>query len=283
MEMRNCPPRSRPQCSHHQRQQPRRLDYKQRRYRVAAVGFGLLCILLVVAIIILAIKYTQQMSYKTRYDNLQIAHRKLTKQITQLNLTKQTDHHNLTKLIEHLNLTKQTDHLTLTKLIEHLNLTKQNDHLSLTKQINQLQEENAALQRMLTDIAAQVSLGWLIFSSSFYYFSTVEKGWTDSREDCLKKGSDLVIIRSSEEQEYIIKQLGEKKAWIGLNYNVSESDWKWVDSSALSKTYWAKGEPNNNGGNEQCVEIWTYTDLNGWNDVNCNNKKNWICEKPFVQ
>ncbi|KAK3529200.1 hypothetical protein QTP70_019440, partial [Hemibagrus guttatus] len=83
--------------------------------------------------------------------------------------------------------------------------------------------------------------------------------------------------------EYIIKQLGGKNAWIGLNYNVSEDAWKWVDGSALTTGYWAEGEPNNVSGKEYCIEIWTYIGLMGWNDLECNKKKKWICEKPFVQ
>ncbi|XP_058262268.1 CD209 antigen-like protein C [Hemibagrus wyckioides] len=216
MEMRNCPPRSRPQCSHHQRQQPRRLGYKQRGYRVAAVCFGLLSILLAVAIIILAIKYTQQQIHYKR---------------------------------------------------------------NLTEQINQLQEENAALQRMLTDIDEQAKLGWIYFHSSFYFISAQTKSWIESREDCKRNGADLVIIKTEEAQDFLVKQLGSDRAWIGLHDRDTEGTWKWVDGTPLTTAYWAPREPNNDH-NEDCAEILGFTGKEAWNDVPCTKKVRWICEKP---
>lgn len=42
--------------------------------------------------------------------------------------------------------------------------------------------------------------GWVYFSGSFYYISSSEKSWNDSRDDCLQRHADLVIINSKEEQ-----------------------------------------------------------------------------------
>ncbi|XP_047673333.1 CD209 antigen-like protein C isoform X2 [Tachysurus fulvidraco] len=163
--------------------------------------------------------------------------------------------------------------------ITHSNLKKQIGCLNLTKQIDQLQKEKVALQKQLTIIAAQPRVGWVNFGSSHYFFSTEEKSWIDSREDCIKKGADLVIISSTEEQKFIIKELDRKNAWIGLNDRASEGAWKWVDGSALTQGYWSMGEPNNYD-NEDCAEIMAYSEKIGWNDVDCNNKGKWICEKP---
>lgn len=43
---------------------------------------------------------------------------------------------------------------------------------------------------------------------------------------------------------------------------------------------WAPGEPNNANGNEHCLEM----DMGGqyhWNDNNCENRFNFICEMPY--
>lgn len=42
--------------------------------------------------------------------------------------------------------------------------------------------------------------GWVYFNQSFYYISSINKSWQASRDDCLQRGADLVIINSKEEQ-----------------------------------------------------------------------------------
>lgn len=40
--------------------------------------------------------------------------------------------------------------------------------------------------------------GWKCYQSSLYYISSEKKNWTDSKEDCLKRGADLIIINNRE-------------------------------------------------------------------------------------
>ena len=42
--------------------------------------------------------------------------------------------------------------------------------------------------------------GWEYFSGKWYYFSTYKKTWTASKDACVTKGGDLVIIESEKEQ-----------------------------------------------------------------------------------
>ncbi|XP_023850478.1 C-type lectin domain family 4 member A-like [Salvelinus sp. IW2-2015] len=46
-------------------------------------------------------------------------------------------------------------------------------------------------------------LKWRKFNSSLYYISNEYKTWEDSRQDCLKRGADLAVINSEEEQVFI--------------------------------------------------------------------------------
>uniref|UniRef100_A0A3B4D2I7 C-type lectin domain-containing protein n=1 Tax=Pygocentrus nattereri TaxID=42514 RepID=A0A3B4D2I7_PYGNA len=74
------------------------------------------------------------------------------------------------------------------------------------------------------------------FGSSFYFFSTERKNWTESRQDCRKGGADLVIINSKEEQMFFINQKHEN-FWIGLTATETEDTWKWVDGQPLTDKY----------------------------------------------
>ncbi|KAI5087735.1 C-type lectin domain family 4 member F-like, partial [Silurus meridionalis] len=159
----------------------------------------------------------------------------------------------------------------------------QTNNSYLTNQRNQLQKEKDTLQRMLEDMDTYTRLEWKYFNSSFYYISTVMKNWTESRNDCINRGADLVIINSTEEEEFIINQLNNNEAWIGLSDTETEGMWKWVDGSKLTIALWHETEPNNHNNNEDCVKIETDKRDKKWNDVPCFNTIKWICEKNVFQ
>ncbi|XP_049426113.1 CD209 antigen-like protein E [Epinephelus fuscoguttatus] len=134
-------------------------------------------------------------------------------------------------------------------------------------------QETAKLKRELTDFDYYLQQGWVYFRHSFYFVSTTTKSWQDSRDDCLQRGADLVIINSKEEQNFIGK-FG-RVLWIGLTEREAMGIWKWVDGTPLTESYWKPGEPNDFLGNtEDCVEM-----EDSWNDIPCKNQNFWICEK----
>uniref|UniRef100_A0A3P9DPR2 C-type lectin domain-containing protein n=1 Tax=Maylandia zebra TaxID=106582 RepID=A0A3P9DPR2_9CICH len=59
--------------------------------------------------------------------------------------------------------------------------------------INKQKEEVLKPQRKCPE-------GWTRFGSKFYFKSTENKTWSDSRRACQDKGADLVMINSKEEQ-----------------------------------------------------------------------------------
>ncbi|XP_029603574.1 C-type lectin domain family 4 member E [Salmo trutta] len=92
---------------------------------------------------------------------------------------------------------------------------------------------------------------WKKFESSWYFLSTETKTWGESKDDCLERGADLVIINSDKEQEFLFNP--NKGFWIGLTDTVTEGTWKWVDGNPLTTPkYWGSGQPNG-GGVENCV------------------------------
>uniref|UniRef100_A0A672QET7 C-type lectin domain-containing protein n=1 Tax=Sinocyclocheilus grahami TaxID=75366 RepID=A0A672QET7_SINGR len=132
--------------------------------------------------------------------------------------------------------------------------------------------------------STNITLRMQIFLMSFYlcFFKSSElKSWSDSRQYCRDRGADLVIINTEEKQVSLCECL----VWIGLSDTEIEGIMKWVDNSPLNQGFWRKSEPNNYGGNEDCIELnfkreeTGWSPLNSWNDVPCSEKKKGICEK----
>ncbi|XP_050922981.1 C-type lectin domain family 4 member M isoform X2 [Lates calcarifer] len=142
--------------------------------------------------------------------------------------------------------------------------------------IKNLTEEREELKRKLNIFDNYIQQRWVYFKHSFYYISSTTKSWQDSRNDCLQRGADLVIINSKEEQEFM-RQF-KQRTWIGLTDRETEGTWRWVDGTLLNTSYWDTGEPNNHN-NEDCGEIKLYDKENSWNDESCTLQNLWICEK----
>ncbi|KAI4884527.1 hypothetical protein NFI96_008940, partial [Prochilodus magdalenae] len=193
-------------------------------------------------------------------DQLQTSYTSLTKERDQL----QTSNANLTKEKDQL----QTSYTSLTKERDQL----QTSNANLTAERDQLQKEKDGLQKTLAVIDTYAKQGWSYFGGSVYYVSTQTKTWTESRQDCRQRGGDLAIINNKEEQDFLLKTLTGRQAWIGLTDRDTEGAWKWVDGSVQTAGFWCPGEPND-AKNEDCAELVGLPDKNCWNDVPCNNKK----------
>uniref|UniRef100_A0A3P9IJZ1 C-type lectin domain-containing protein n=1 Tax=Oryzias latipes TaxID=8090 RepID=A0A3P9IJZ1_ORYLA len=120
---------------------------------------------------------------------------------------------------------------------------------------------------------------WQSFNGHLYYFSTTTADWQTSRNDCLSKGADLVVINDAAENDFA-RGLN-RKAWMGLKK--SGSTWTWVDGSILLPSYWGPGEPNNQLNLEDRAEIGFFANsVNSWNDAPGTTSNYWICEKEVV-
>uniref|UniRef100_A0A4W6FWW6 C-type lectin domain-containing protein n=1 Tax=Lates calcarifer TaxID=8187 RepID=A0A4W6FWW6_LATCA len=151
--------------------------------------------------------------------------------------------------------------------------------LDLEAMIKNMTEERDELKREYEVFSTDnyTRQGWVYFKHSFYYISSTTKFWRDSRNDCLQRGADLMIINSKEEQVCM------RLTWIGLTDRETEGTWRWVDGTLLNTSYWATGEPNSyQGRDEDCGEIRFYGSENSWNDASCTSQKYWICEKTVA-
>ncbi|XP_020324392.1 CD209 antigen-like protein E isoform X2 [Oncorhynchus kisutch] len=223
----------------------------KRCFLVAAVCLGLLCVLLLAGIIGLSVYYNRAINdSEDKRNNL----------FQSFSLYK-------------INATEERDQLQT----RYNNLTRERDQLQT--RYNNLTEEKGHIQAKLFVIEQYCQEGWRYFDSKFYFLSTEKKTWKQSRQDCLDRGADLVIINSREEQTYVFNL--HLRAWIGLNDSVTEGTWKWVDGTPLTTGYWAAEQPDDYERQEDCAEIYYGQDdpVKTWNDDKCGTNHNWICEK----
>ncbi|XP_040913951.1 CD209 antigen-like protein E isoform X2 [Toxotes jaculatrix] len=143
------------------------------------------------------------------------------------------------------------------------------------------EELNRTLSKMKTCCP-----GWRMFGSTCYFLSNKSGSWDKGREDCRHRGADLVVIDSPEEQTFL-SRLTTEDTWIGLTDKQKEGTWIWVDGTTLSVRYWQTPQPDNGDGHahlgeEDCVHfVQGADDLNNWNDLSCERKIRWICEKTL--
>ncbi|XP_076583544.1 uncharacterized protein LOC143318905 [Chaetodon auriga] len=156
-------------------------------------------------------------------------------------------------------------------------LKTKNDNL--TAERDQLQVEIERLKAVIQD--KKCPSGWRKFQHHCYYTSVGKKNWKLSRDYCQNKGADLAIITSQEEMNFINGLYpSDKEVWIGLTDEGVEGQWKWVDGTPMTTSFWGKNQPNSfDGRNQDCVEFWHHASgVGDWNDENCNIEQNWICE-----
>ncbi|XP_053273864.1 CD209 antigen-like protein C isoform X7 [Pleuronectes platessa] len=237
--------------------------------KLVVLSLGLLCILQAALNISLrlALNISDAPDYDAVIKNLTEERDQLKRNLNISDISDAPDYDAVIK-----NLTEERDQLK-----RNLNISDSSGAPDYDAVIRNLKEEGDQLKRMLK------TFGWVYFRSSFYFISSDTKSWGDSRDDCLQKGADLVIINSKEENEFT-RQF-TRSFWIGLTDTETEGTWKWVDGTLLSTTtsYWYPGEPNPKYyPDENCGEARYNYDENNWNDNNCKRLYFWICEKKVA-
>lgn len=119
--------------------------------------------------------------------------------------------------------------------------------------------------------AGCIELNSCMSSCSMYFLNPQSMTGSQAQAFAQSLGANLVSIQSLAENQCLINDLNSKNQggviWIGFNDENVEGVFEWYDGSPVTYTNWAPGEPNNSGGNEDCVQIYP----NGsWNDLPCN-------------
>uniref|UniRef100_A0A673L868 Macrophage mannose receptor 1-like n=1 Tax=Sinocyclocheilus rhinocerous TaxID=307959 RepID=A0A673L868_9TELE len=103
------------------------------------------------------------------------------------------------------------------------------------------------------------------------------KTWDEALDFCRELGGDLLSIHHEKLCGFACRVY---PAWIGYRMYDPSVGFVWSDGSSSSYQSWASDEPNNLNNIENCVEmrISIWDNDGGWNDVNCQDRKDWYCQ-----
>ncbi|KAM7180968.1 C-type lectin domain family 5 member A-like isoform 1-T3 [Macrochelys suwanniensis] len=113
---------------------------------------------------------------------------------------------------------------------------------------------------------------WTFQRGKCYFFSVQEKTWNASQRACFEANSNLVIINSKEELEFLHNNTKAEDYFIGLSVRGTEGRWKWIDNTDLNTDIFILGL---NSDTSDCVVIG----LTVVGTISCSVPNRWICEK----
>ncbi|XP_039224763.1 CD209 antigen-like protein E [Crotalus tigris] len=130
-------------------------------------------------------------------------------------------------------------------------------------------------------ILTEMLPNWLAFDKNLYFFSTAQKTWQESRDDCMERHTaDLYSGTLPEEQGFLDEMVkkNNRDYWIGLRKNTSVSGGLlWLNGDVPDETFWATGQPND--ATETCiVAIPPCPLLKCWHDAPCEEKRYFCCK-----
>ena len=172
------------------------------------------------------------------------------------------------------------------------NQTRENQQNEL---INSLSQEVEALRnqsRMNRQLVVDVFSRGLYVPPHVYIYRLTpgRQSWQKSQEFCQSWGGDLAMhgVKTLENRKKLIQLLptNDFYVWIGASDIASEGNWTWINGerASSSELIWLSGEPNNNGGDEDCVVVTGYliSSIVGLAyDIPCAFSYQALCEKQI--
>lgn len=104
----------------------------------------------------------------------------------------------------------------------------------------------------------------------------------EARAACQAQGGDLATLEKPAVALELIAGAPAVAQWpgwrIGLGDDASEGTFVWITGAELSFSMWGQSQPDQSGGDEDCVEVLFPDGI--WNDVACAQPRPYICELP---
>ncbi|CAL8382004.1 unnamed protein product [Boreogadus saida] len=142
-------------------------------------------------------------------------------------------------------------------------------------------ESSSHLVKMALSDSGSCEHFWVSFGVDCYKYVASKMNWIDAEKNCISLGGHLVSIHSTGENNFIVMMVEsfdplKGPHWIGFFDVIEEGTWMWIDGSPNDFTSWRPNEPNNVGGNEDCVAFDSTQP--GWNDWRCSEAAASVCK-----
>ncbi|KAJ7986662.1 hypothetical protein DPEC_G00342210 [Dallia pectoralis] len=129
---------------------------------------------------------------------------------------------------------------------------------------------------------------WSAVEGWSYHYSNHTMNWDAARTWCTEHYTDMVAIQNREEIDHLNSFLPKKQKYYWIGIRKVANVWTWVGTKknlTSEAENWARGEPNNVGNNEDCVEMYIQRDVDAgkWNDESCKKQKMALCYRTSCQ
>ncbi|XP_073342071.1 uncharacterized protein [Pagrus major] len=285
-------------------------------FRLLACCLGILCVLLLLAIIAVCVYITTvnptsgQNQLTENLTHLEALNRNLTNINDKLNSTV----HNLTVQFDNLNKSYTALESNNTDVIaENLKLEKQKQELetknqqletamkNLTETLEDMKTEsnklNVSRAQWSIDQYCPIDGGvrkckscqtdWVQEESSCYVVhnapSNQQLTWDEAQANCKGKISELAVINNAVEKEFIKESSWADDHWIAgywIGLRVVDGKWVWLDGSDLTETSWIQQATPTKG--HCAISVPNNIQNKYLESVNCGNRNAWICEKKSL-
>uniref|UniRef100_A0A1A8NTZ4 C-type lectin domain-containing protein n=2 Tax=Nothobranchius TaxID=28779 RepID=A0A1A8NTZ4_9TELE len=125
--------------------------------------------------------------------------------------------------------------------------------------------------------------GWTNHGNRCFLFVNIEQTWDSAENYCRAFGGHLASFHSYRGLSFlrtlVYRGSGSfKNTWVGGTDRFQNRVWRWTDGSDYNYSHWYRGEPNNSGGREECMEI-NFRGSDGNNDEKCYARRPFICAR----
>ncbi|XP_037771026.1 killer cell lectin-like receptor subfamily B member 1B allele B isoform X5 [Chelonia mydas] len=114
---------------------------------------------------------------------------------------------------------------------------------------------------------------WMLHRDKCFWLSKETKAWNESRDDCSRKGSQMLVLQDWEQMDYLQPLIpAGQSVWIGLTFNSSQRKWTWADGAPVSEELvpgLSQAEANSCG----------HLGMSKTEFEICSSELKWLCQK----